>query len=307
MFSVSSPSPRLKDKKVAPRGALWLFYRRGLGFAPGFVAFSAWGVLACAGGRRWVSEPRAAEDAEGVHLMEAPKTSKSGEPKPGGANESDESEMEYADAPGKRPLLALDGSAEAGEAPPDALFLGVFRNTYYDFPSEVDFSGPEVDLKSPSCSVVERVPKAFFDVLCVQGSGTLVSGTTVSFSSRDCACAELCPKTSQRICFDALDKNEFPWGRGAMGKPITPLKTVAVDSAVVPLGTSLYIPEFDGVARGPGGSAHDGCFVAEDRGLRVVGEHVDVFTGHPQMTIHMNQLVPSNRGVRVYARTARCQ
>jgi len=268
----------------------------------------ALGGLACASGRRWVAEPEQSEDSESPTWLASSnsKSSPSGAP-PSADEERSESELEYADAPGKRPLLALDGSAEGGDAPPDAVFLGVFRNTYYDFPSEVDFSGAEVELKNPSCGTVARVPKAFFEVLCVQGSGTLASGSTVSFSNRDCACAELCPKTSQRICFDALDRKEFPWGRGAMGKPITPLKTVAVDSALVPLGTSLYIPEYDGIPRGPDGSPHDGCFVAEDRGLRVVGEHIDVFTGHPQMTVHMNQAVPSNRGVHVYSRTARCQ
>lgn len=266
------------------------------------------GAPACASGRRWVQEPTQAEAPQGsTWIASASSKSSPATPPQSAAAESSTPELEYADAPGKRPLLALDGSAEGGDAPPDAVFLGVFRNTYYDFPNEVDFSGGEVDIKNPSCGVIERVPRAFFEALCVQGSGTLASGTTVSFSSRDCACAEICPKTSQRICFDALDRREFPWGRGAMGKPITPLKTVAVDSAVVPLGTSLYIPEYDGVPRGPDGSPHDGCFLAEDRGLRVVGEHVDVFTGHPQMTLHMNQAVPSNRGVHVYARTARCQ
>jgi 3D (Asp-Asp-Asp) domain-containing protein len=266
-------------------------------------------LLACASGHKWVEGPNPAADAEGVQLMEGPPEEPSRGTKPDKSGSSDQAskEMEYADAPGKRPLLALDGSAESSEAPPDAVFLGVFRNTYYDFPSEAEFSGPEVDLKSPSCKAIARVPRPFFDVLCVQGSGTLEDSSTVSFAGRDCSCAETCPKTGQRICFDVLGRAEFPWGRGAMGTPITPLKTVAVDSSVIPLGTTIYIAEFDGVPRGPGGSPHDGCFVAEDRGLRVVGEHVDVFAGNPKMTAHLNQAVPSNRGVHVYTRTARCE
>ena len=49
-----------------------------------------------------------------------------------------------------------------------------------------------------------------------------------------------------------------------------------------------------------------GCFVAEDRGVKVVGEHVDVFTGNPRITAHLNQLIPSNQGVHVYARVGHC-
>jgi 3D (Asp-Asp-Asp) domain-containing protein len=272
------------------------------------LGLAALSLVACASGRRWVTGPNPAAEVQGVNLMEGPKgkPSRSGAA-PGSSSESSEEGEEYADAPGKRPLLALDGSAESSDAPPDAVFLGVFRNTYYDFPAESEFSGPEVELKTPACKVIAQVPRSFFDVLCVQGSGTLEDSTTVSFAGRDCACAETCPKTGQRICFDSLNRSEFPWGRGAMGTAITPLRTVAVDSAVIPLGTSIYISEFDGVPRGPGGSPHDGCFVAEDRGLRVVGEHVDVFAGNPKMTAHLNQVVPSNRGVHVYTRTARCE
>jgi 3D (Asp-Asp-Asp) domain-containing protein len=144
--------------------------------------------------------------------------------------------------------------------------------------------------------------------VCVQGSGTLKAGGTVSFAKRDCACAAECPRTGQRICFDLLDKAQFPWGRGAMGKAITPLTTVAVDSNVIPLGTPLYIPEYDGVARDPSGNAvHDGCFLAEDRGLKVQGQHVDIFTGHSDITRLWNRLVPSNKGVTVVLESPRCK
>lgn len=188
----------------------------------------------------------------------------------------------------------------------DGRLLGVFRNTYYDFPNERDFSGKSVELKSPSCQTVSQVSEGFYDALCVQGSGTLASGETVSFAKRDCACAKVCPRTGQHICFDVLSRQEFPWGRGALGTPITPLLTVAVDSKVIPLGTPVYIPEYDGVARDEAGNPHDGCFIAQDRGMKVQGEHVDVFTGLSSMTKLWNKTVPSNSGVHVYVDTARC-
>jgi 3D (Asp-Asp-Asp) domain-containing protein len=93
-----------------------------------------------------------------------------------------------------------------------------------------------------------------------------------------------------------------------MGKAITPLVTVAVDSSVIALGTPLYIPEYEGIARDASGSTtHDGCFMAEDRGLAVKGQHVDVFTGYREITQLWNRLVPSNRGVTVVLDSPRCK
>jgi 3D (Asp-Asp-Asp) domain-containing protein len=178
--------------------------------------------------------------------------------------------------------------------------LGRFRNTYYDFPNEADHNGAKVSLMNASCQPIAEVPKGFYDTVCVQGSGSLARGGTVSFAKRDCTCAEVCPRTGQRICFEALDKTTFPWGRGAAGVPIAPLRSVAADTRVLPMGTVLYIPELDGVSRS------DGCFVVEDRGLRVQGEHVDIFTGMPAETATLNAAVPSNQGVTIVLDAPKC-
>ncbi|GMV14311.1 MAG: hypothetical protein HS104_19275 [Polyangiaceae bacterium] len=199
-----------------------------------------------------------------------------------------------------RPVRQLGGKLEGK-------VLGKFRNTYYDFPSEADHSGPPVALKNPECQTIKDVPKGFYEAVCVQGSGTLAGGQTVSFAKRDCACAAVCSKTNQKICFDALDPKQFPYGRGATGGPITPLYTVAVDSDVIPLGTTIYIPELEGMPRDAESSGlHDGCFMAQDRGLRVKGKHVDVFAGDPSMTRLWNKLVPSNDGVTVVLDSPKC-
>ena len=47
------------------------------------------------------------------------------------------------------------------------------------------------------------------------------------------------------------------------------MRTIAVDDSIIPMGSSVYIPEFDGMPKGSG--KHDGCFLAEDRGSKVVG------------------------------------
>lgn len=185
--------------------------------------------------------------------------------------------------------------------------LGKFRNTYYDFPNERDYAGDTVAIKNADCETIKQVPRPFFEAVCVQGSGMLSSGATISFNKRNCECAELCPRTEQRICFDELEAARFPWGRGATGRAITPLLTVAVDTDVVPMNTPIFIPEYEGVPRDPEGRAlHDGCFIAQDRGVRIKGRHVDVFTGHESITKLWNAHVPSNRGVTVVVDSPRC-
>jgi 3D (Asp-Asp-Asp) domain-containing protein len=204
------------------------------------------------------------------------------------------------------------GPGLAGERPGDRTggggkVLGTFRNTYYDFPREADHRGGDlVALMDASCKPIAKVPRGFYDAVCVQGSGSLQRGGTVSFAKRDCACAEVCPRTGQRICFDALDPKAFPFGRGATGRPITPLRSVAADTSVLPMGTVVYIPELDGAPRGDTGEAIDGCFVVEDRGMKVSGEHVDIFTGSREATALLNDRVPSNQGVTVVVSAPRC-
>jgi 3D (Asp-Asp-Asp) domain-containing protein len=185
--------------------------------------------------------------------------------------------------------------------------LGVFRNTYYDFPEEREYAGEAVDVFDASCRPLARVPLEFHDAICLQGSGLLADGRTLSFARRDCSCARRCPRSDQQICFEALPAERFPWGRGATGEPIVPLLTVAVDSNVIPLGTPIFIPEYLGLPRDPENtSSHDGCFIAQDRGIKVQGEHVDVFTGEEVVTRLWNRLVPSNQGVTMIVDSPFC-
>lgn len=183
---------------------------------------------------------------------------------------------------------------------------GTFRNTYYDFPQEAATGPRAAKVFDPSCNLIQPVSQEFHDQVCVQGSGRLATGETISFARRDCECAANCPRTNQKICFDKLDAKRFPHGRGAMGEPVTPLRSVAVDDKLIPLGTPLFIPEYKGLP-GPGNKPHDGCFLAEDRGLKVVGRHVDIFTGSPSQTKKYNQLVPSNLGVQVVVDAVQCR
>lgn len=185
--------------------------------------------------------------------------------------------------------------------------IGRFKNTYYDFPAESELrEGEKVSLFNASCQGVAEVPRQFFERLCVQGSGMLSSGDTLSFAKRDCGCAPTCSRTGQRLCFDRLDADKFPWGRGATGRPIVALRTLAVDPSVVPMGSLVYVPEFDGLSL-LGGATHDGCFVAQDRGIWVKGQHIDVFAGTAEMRLHLEKQLPTGRGVRVVLDSPRCE
>ncbi len=277
--------------------------------SPRFIALGLLLAACNTAGSDWMAQPLEGE-LTGPLLTDADgRAAPTSAPAPRGARTRVISEV----PPPEAPPLSSDGSSGYSQAVVSKLkdggrVLGTFKNTYYDFPSEGDFEGEPVSLMNAQCKPIGKVPRAFYESVCVQGSGTLKSGGTVSFAKRDCSCAAECPRTGQHICFDLLDKQQFPWGRGAMGKGITPLLSVAVDSSVIPLGTPLYIPEYDGIARDPSGATkHDGCFVAEDRGLAVKGQHVDVFTGQREMTKLWNKLVPSHRGVTVVLDSPRCK
>ena len=183
--------------------------------------------------------------------------------------------------------------------------VGVFRNTYYSFPSEADYDGAKTTVFDANCDPIADVPQTFHDAVCVQGSGRLASAQTISFAKRDCACASVCPRSDQRICYEALSRSHFPWGRGALGRPITPFRTVAVDDSVIPLNTVVFVPAYVGLPVSDG-TVHDGCFVAEDRGSGVVGQSVDVFVGSEADLQTWNRLVPTGSGVEVFVDADRC-
>jgi len=260
-------------------------------------------------GSTWIAEPLVAEEPPLVTPEDAPAESEA--PPPRGQLRTiaigNGTDTEPPPAPSES-----GGPTAAVTATGGGRSLGTFRNTYYDFPSESEFDAENIDggtttLFNRECKAIGKVPTGFYEAVCVQGSGTLKRGATVSFARRDCDCAAVCPRTSQKICFDELDARAFPWGRGATGKAITPLLTVAVDSEVIPLGTAIYVPELAGLPRDTGGgSLHDGCFVAQDRGLKVQGKHIDVFMGDRALTTLWNRRVPSNRGVTVVVDSPRC-
>lgn len=95
------------------------------------------------------------------------------------------------------------------------------------------------------------------------------------------------------LAFYEVPKSKVGSGYGVCnGISLSPYRTLAADigkgkksdpkfksaGGVVPLGTRVYILEFDG-AKLPDGTTHDGWFVVNDTGGGIFGAHFDVFVG----------------------------
>jgi len=64
----------------------------------------------------------------------------------------------------------------------------------------------------------------------------------------------------------------------ALGCKVVAMRTVAVDKALIPKRSVLFIKETVGL-RMPDGSTHDGYWYASDVGSAIKGPRIDLFTG----------------------------
>ena len=111
-------------------------------------------------------------------------------------------------------------------------------------------------------------PERFVESLLMEGSGLLSDGRVINYDGR-------C-KYGVGTCYEPLDHEQYPYGRGAGRRPLVPFKSVAVDRRLVPIGEPLYIPEFDGLMM-PDGHVHDGCVRADDTGGNIKKRKMDFF------------------------------
>jgi peptidoglycan hydrolase-like protein with peptidoglycan-binding domain len=97
----------------------------------------------------------------------------------------------------------------------------------------------------------------------------------------------------EALAFYILPENRRGIGYGVLRNiPLMPFRTLAADIGVkekheknwkgkgglVPVGTHVYIKEYDGL-RLPDGTTHDGWFIVNDTGGGIFGAHFDVFVG----------------------------
>ena len=130
-----------------------------------------------------------------------------------------------------------------------------------------------VPLNDQACVPLAHVTRAFAAQVSMQGTGKLRDGRLVNVATR-CQCG--------RPCFHIVPSHR-EWGTGGSGRSLVPFRSVAVDPAVVKMGSMLYIPALDGARmpgpRGVGGFVHDGCVVAVDTGGGIDGHQLDLFVG----------------------------
>ncbi len=72
------------------------------------------------------------------------------------------------------------------------------------------------------------------------------------------------------------------FGKGCKNYNLVPFITIAVDTAIIPIGSVVYIPKAKDVKYidTDGKSVvHDGYFFAGDVGSKIKGNHIDVFLG----------------------------
>ncbi len=86
------------------------------------------------------------------------------------------------------------------------------------------------------------------------------------------------------------------FGKGVQNYNLVPFKSIAVDKAIIPYGSTVYIPkakgityqDVDGVIK-----KHNGYFFAADTGSKIIGNHIDVFIGTE--TVNPFAFVKSNK------------
>lgn len=90
-------------------------------------------------------------------------------------------------------------------------------------------------------------------------------------------------------------------GRDSLGCPTVAMRTAAIDRAMIPRRTILFIKETVGMPM-PGGGLHDGYWYASDIGGAIKGNRIDLFTGSgkgsmaPMMKLNMRAVTVSKVG-----------
>lgn len=139
--------------------------------------------------------------------------------------------------------------------------------------------------------------ESFVDELRMEGSGWLADGRVVNYAGR---CLY-----GVGTCFEVLDPERYPYGRGAHTRPLVPFRSVAVDRELIPIGETLYVPEFDGLPL-PDGGVHDGCLRADDTGSAIKRRLIDIFVVELENFMWVNRHMDYNRYFTPHIEAPRC-
>ncbi len=131
-----------------------------------------------------------------------------------------------------------------------------------------DLDHDENDLYTRDGLFIGSFPERFIAALNMEGTARLSDGRVLNYHGR-------C-RYGTGTCYETLDPEQHPYGRGAGQRALVPFKSVAIDPRMVPIGEPLYIAEFDGLLL-PDGSVHDGCVRADDTGGNIKQRKMDFF------------------------------
>jgi 3D (Asp-Asp-Asp) domain-containing protein len=173
---------------------------------------------------------------------------------------------------------------------------GSFALTYYWLENQPKGDPDDLTLFTRACEPVVSVSSEFARDLTLAGTARLLDGRVLGVAG-DCDC-------KRSPCVRVLPGDQ-PWGVGLDNRPLAPFVSLAVDRAVIPIGTALYIEELDGAPL-PGVllALHDGCVVADDTGGRMKGAKIDWFVGRREAyalldaQLHLTQVTVHDGGER---------
>lgn len=186
--------------------------------------------------------------------------------------------------------------------------LGKFKQTFYWTALEREGDdGPLVAIYDQRGRIIAKVPLDFACELGVEGSGILADGRVVNYwaSGDRCVRTTVCrrPHYPSRNCYQVLNQERYPWGKGVRRRSLIPYLSLATDPYVVPFGTVIYLPAWDGYVL-PDGTVHDGCFRSDDTGGAIIEDHIDFFSGKKSEWLQMKNHFP--KSVEVYIDPPRC-
>lgn len=177
---------------------------------------------------------------------------------------------------------------------------GTYKLTYYWLAYESEYANEpyEIEIYTRQGFPIGRFPRAFVFELRLEGSGVLRDGRLINYDGR-------C-HYGIGTCYQTLDPQAHPFGKGGQQRALQPFRSVAVDPRWVPLGTPLYMPELRGM-RLPDGSYHDGCVRADDTGGGIRRREIDFFVESYANYKFLEEQLWNDHKVTPHVEEPRCQ
>ncbi len=140
-----------------------------------------------------------------------------------------------------------------------AKFLGEFKITFYWIVKEEDYSGRRTTpLYTNDGKLLGYFPYKFVKDFKIESCAQLKDGRLIAWL-----------KKQQRVKIV-----EKPLGKGYF---LIPLKSLASDPRVIPLGSLVFLPSVSKMRIGE--KRHSGLFYTHDIGSKIIGKRIDIFLG----------------------------